>query len=160
MCEYCGCQSVTAIGDLTREHDAVVDLIGQVRSAHRDGDVAAMTAGVRRIAALLGPHTEVEEEGLFPAMADEYPDQIADLVAEHRGIEKVLGETAAADGMVPGDPEWPRRLMQSLDVLRRHILKEQDGVFPAALVDLSTAQWETVDAIRARVGTALPDARR
>ena len=27
MCEYCGCQEVTAIGDLTREHDEVVALI-------------------------------------------------------------------------------------------------------------------------------------
>ena len=30
MCEYCGCQSVTVIDDLTREHDEVVTLI-QVR---------------------------------------------------------------------------------------------------------------------------------
>jgi hypothetical protein len=38
MCEYCGCQSLTAIDDLTREHDAVVDPISHVRDAHRAGD--------------------------------------------------------------------------------------------------------------------------
>ncbi|HEU5355016.1 MAG TPA: hemerythrin domain-containing protein [Actinocrinis sp.] len=159
MCEYCGCQSITAIGDLTREHDTVVDLIGQVRSAHRDGDLAAMTTAARRIAQLLGPHTQVEEDGLFPAMAADYPDQIADLSAEHRRIETVLAE-AALDRVALNDPAWPQRLMDALDVLRHHILKEQDGVFPAALADLSTAQWEAIDAIRDRVGSALPAAAR
>ncbi|HEU5355591.1 MAG TPA: hemerythrin domain-containing protein [Actinocrinis sp.] len=160
MCEYCGCQSIPAIGDLTREHDAVVDLIGQVRSAYRDGDVAGMTAGTRRIAELLGPHTAVEEQGLFPAMAGDYPDQIADLVAEHGRIEAVLVQVTVADGPTPSDPDWSRRLLDALDVLRHHILKEQDGVFPAALAELSTAQWETVDAVRDRVGTALPGVGR
>jgi hypothetical protein len=39
MCEYCGCQDVAAIGELTREHDLVADLIGEARSAYRDGDL-------------------------------------------------------------------------------------------------------------------------
>lgn len=151
MCEYCGCQSVTAIGDLTREHDAVVDLIGEVRSAHRDGDATAMAEGARRIALLLGPHTAVEEDGLFPAMAAVFPDQIAALSAEHRQIEAVLREPPRTDDA----SDWPQRLLGVLDVLRHHILKEQDGVFPAALAELSTAQWDAVDAVRTRVGTAL-----
>lgn len=163
MCEYCGCQSITAIGILTREHDAVVDLIGEVRGAYRDGDAAAMIEGARRIAALLEPHTAVEEDGLFPAMADDYPDQIADLREEHRGIEAVLRETVHVfghelgheAGRVPAGPGWQQRLLGALDLLRRHILKEQDGVFPAALAELSTAQWESVDAVREHVGTAL-----
>ncbi|MFF9404933.1 hypothetical protein ACF1B0_05245 [Streptomyces anandii] len=36
-------------------------------------------------------------------------------------------------------------------MLRDHILKEQDGVFPAALPLLGTEQWETAEAVRARV---------
>ena len=58
MCEYCGCQSVTAIDELTREHDMVVNMIGDVRAAHTAGDVATMAESARRIAAVLGPHTE------------------------------------------------------------------------------------------------------
>lgn len=156
MCEYCGCQSVAAIGELTREHDAVVALVSRVRDAHRDAD-AARTAGLaRQIAAVLGPHTLVEEHGLFPAMAVEFPDHIAALEAEHRRIEAVLDE--AADG-VPADPSWPERLMDVLALLRDHILKEQDGVFPAALATLSTEQWEAVEAVRARAGgTGSPSA--
>lgn len=153
MCEYCGCQALATIRELTCEHEAVVNLIGAVRAAHRDGDVVRMAAAAREIATVLGPHTEVEEHGLFPALAGEFPDHIAILEAEHRRIEAVLGE--AADVM-PSDPAWPQRLLDVLGLLRAHILKEQDGVFPAALANLSAAEWEAVEIVRERVGTTLP----
>ncbi|GGT07261.1 hemerythrin [Streptomyces kurssanovii] len=147
MCEYCGCQAVAAIEELTREHDTVVDLIGRVRSAHSDGDIPRMTELARQISAVLAPHTEVEEHGLFPAMATDFPDHIAVLEAEHRRIEAVLAQ--AADG-VPGDPGWPTALVEALAMLREHILKEQDGLFPASLTFLSPEQWDVLDAVRAR----------
>jgi hemerythrin-like domain-containing protein len=149
MCEYCGCQEVTTIGDLTGEHDAVVNLIGEVRAANRRGDVPAMAGLARRISAVLGPHTEVEERGLFPALASEFAGPIAALEAEHRQIEAVLDEAASGR---PDDPNWPPRLLDALAVLRDHILKEQDGVFPAALTSLRNEDWDAVDAVRARVG--------
>ena len=155
MCEYCGCQEIAAISELTREHDAVVAEIAEVRSFLRDRDVegAAKTAG--RIAEILGPHTAVEEGGLFPLLAGEFPDHIEVLEREHRDIEGVLAE--AADGP-PADPAWPSRLMAALELLRDHILKEQDGVFPASLSVLDGDGWERVEAARARAGSALsPD---
>ncbi|PJE95310.1 hemerythrin HHE cation-binding protein [Streptomyces carminius] len=152
MCEYCGCQSLTAIDELTREHDTVVNMIGDVRAARRDGDTARMAGTARRIAEVLAPHTRVEEHGLFPAMKEEFPDHIAALEDEHRYIEGVLGEAADT---VPADPSWPDRLQEALEVLRDHILKEQDGVFPAALATLDTEDWEAVGAVRAQVGTRL-----
>src|SRR5690349_16752701 len=142
MCEYCGCQALTAIDELTREHDHVVNLIGGVRAAHHAGDVEAMAAVARQIAGVLGPHTEVEEHGLFPALADEFPAQVAALEAEHRRIEAVLAEASTGP---PADVTWPRRLLDVLELLREHILKEQDGVFPAALASLRTADWDTID---------------
>ncbi|WP_262704284.1 MULTISPECIES: hypothetical protein [Streptomyces] len=33
----------------------------------------------------------------------------------------------------------------------------QDGVFPAALASLTTEQWEAIEAVRARVGTRIPE---
>lgn len=153
MCEYCGCQSLTSIDLLTREHEHVVNLIGEVRAAHRDRDLPRMAGAARRIAAVLGPHTEVEERGLFPALADEFPDRIRALEDEHRRIEAVLGE--ARHG-TPADPGWPGRLLLALALLREHILKEQDGVFPAALIALGPDEWDAVDAVRSRVGTLLP----
>lgn len=157
MCEYCGCQSLASIDELTREHETLVNLIGRVRQAHRDGDIARMADLARQISSVLGPHTEVEEHGLFPALAPEFPEKIATLEAEHRSVDQVLAE---ADTGVPADPAWPARLIDALALLREHILKEQDGVFPAALAFLSTEQWETVEAVRTRVTsrTAQPSA--
>lgn len=152
MCEYCGCQAVAAIDELTREHDQVVNLIGGARAAHRGGDAHRMAVLARQITALLGPHTEVEERGLFPALAADFPDHVRALRGEHRRVEAVLAE--AADG-VPADPTWPARLIDVLDMLRGHILKEQDGVFPAALATLTIADWDTVDTVRARVRSGL-----
>ncbi|MBC7269681.1 MAG: hemerythrin domain-containing protein [Streptomyces sp.] len=155
MCEYCGCQSLTTIDELTQEHDTVVRLIAQVRDAHRFGHIARMAELARHITEVLVPHTQVEEGGLFPAMAVEFPEQIAALEAEHRRIEAVLAE---AEGSFLADPTWPGRLIDTLDLLREHILKEQDGVFPAALAFLDPEQWEAVEAVRARVGSAVPQA--
>jgi hemerythrin-like domain-containing protein len=145
MCEYCGCQAIAAIDELTREHDVVVNLTGDVHTAHAAADTGRMAELARQIAAVLGPHTEVEEQGLFPALAADFPRHVDVLLAEHRQIEAVLSEAAFG---TPTDPAWPRRFCDTLDVLRAHILKEQDGVFPAALATLRTADWEAIDAIR------------
>ena len=153
MCEYCGCQAVTAIDDLTREHDLVVNLIGDARTAHAATDTARLAELARQITAILEPHTQVEEHGLFPALAADFPDHVTALRADHRHIEAVFGEAA---GGTPADPAWPGRLIATLDLLREHILKEQDGVFPAALANLSPDDWDAIDTIRAKVGTLLP----
>jgi hypothetical protein len=65
----------------------------------------------------------------------------------------VLGEASPS---LPEDPAWPDRLAAALTILRAHIHKEQDGVFPAALASLGTADWETMENIRARVGSLVP----
>ncbi|MEU5894504.1 hemerythrin domain-containing protein [Streptomyces sp. NPDC047461] len=153
MCEYCGCQALETIDELTQEHEEVVRLISHLRPAHQAGSVARMAEVSREIARVLGPHTQVEEQGLFPALATDFPDRIAALEAEHRRIEAVLAE--AADGATPSDPTWPDRLMEAMALLRAHILKEQDGVFPAALANLSTEEWEAVEAARVKAGSAL-----
>ncbi|MEU2744933.1 hemerythrin domain-containing protein [Streptomyces collinus] len=152
MCEYCGCQALETIDELTQEHDEVVRLISHLRPAHEDGGVLRMAEVAREIAKVLGPHTEVEEHGLFPALAGDFPEQIAALEAEHRRIEAVLAE---ASGAFLTDPTWPDRLMEAMAVLRDHILKEQDGVFPAALANLGTEEWEAVEAARAKAGSTL-----
>jgi len=148
MCEYCGCQQIATIAELTREHDDVVTVVGRVHASLAGRRPEEVAAGCVRILAILAPHTVVEEEGLFPEMTDDFPDHIEALRAEHREIEKVLGE--AGNGP-PDDPTWPERLTHALFLLREHILKEQDGVFPAALTALDADQWERIEAVRARV---------
>ncbi len=152
MCEYCGCQEVPAIALLTAEHDAVVNLIGEVRAAieHDHRDTAA--EGCRRIQAVLGPHVRVEEEALFPAIRGEFAEQVDVLLGEHCSIDAVLAEASTG---TPADPGWPRRLLDALYDLREHILKEQDGVFPASLGILTPDDWDHLDQVRARTPSAL-----
>ena len=146
MCEYCGCQAVTVIAELTAEHDTVAGMIGEARAAINHGDPGAAAAVARRMSAVLGPHTLVEEHGLFPALASDYPEPVDALRAEHRRIEAVLAEATAG---TPADPTWLARLAAALFLLREHILKEQDGAFPAALVSLGPDDWERIERVRA-----------
>jgi hemerythrin-like domain-containing protein len=152
VCEYCGCQQVAAIGELTREHDAVVAEIAEVRAFLRDHDVDGAAKTARRIAQILQPHTAVEEHGLFPAMSEEFPDHVDALEREHRVVEAVLAEAALS---TPSDPTWPERLLSAIELLREHILKEQNGMFPASLTILDTEAWERVEAVRRQVGSAV-----
>ena len=152
MCASCGCQAIRSIDELTREHDAALDDIRAGEQAAATGDHPAAIQASRRLLELLGPHTAVEEQALFPAMAREHPDHVAALTAEHAAVHAVLTDAALG---APDTPEWPVRLAAALDVLREHILKEQDGLFPAALTSLSSDDWEAVEKVRAHVGTAL-----
>jgi hemerythrin-like domain-containing protein len=147
MCDYCGCQQIPTIAELYREHDAVVAVVSQAQKALQDDRREDVVLSCRQILTVLAPHTVVEEEGLFPEMTDEFPDHIEALRSDHREIEKVLDEAA---GGFPQDPTWPERLLAVLFLLREHILKEQDGVFPAALIALDPGQWERIEAVRSK----------
>lgn len=151
MCDYCGCQAVTPISDLTSEHDTVVWMSAATRTALRDGDLDGAAALCRSIVSVLRPHTRVEEDALFPAMADEFPEQLDRLRAEHRAVEAPLREAIDA---TPSDPGWPQRVEEALYLLREHILKEENDVFPAALATLGPDAWDRLEAVRAAVGRA------
>ena len=152
MCGHCGCEALEVIAELTAEHDVVVALGGEAARCVLAGDIDAAAEKARAITAVLGPHTVVEERALFPVMAEDFGDHVQGLVDEHRLIEAVLAE--ARDG-TPTDPDWPDRLVRALRTLREHILKEQDGLFPAALAYLDGTAWEEVEAVRATVGSHL-----
>lgn len=150
MCEYCGCQQITLIDELTREHEALVAMMAPMRAQLASGDLAGLASACRGMLRTLGPHTLVEEEGLFPLLREDYPEQTLALQAEHRSVERAL---AQAEAGVPTDPAWPQQVRDVLFALREHILKEQDGVFPAALATLDADQWERVQVVRTRAGS-------
>jgi hemerythrin-like domain-containing protein len=155
MCDHCGCEELSSIEELSWEHDLVLGLMSDMRAARTDGDVPRMADLAGQIAAVLGSHTEVEEKGLFPALAAEFPDEMALLAAEHRRVHAVLAEASAGP---PADVTWPDRLAETLALLRLHIFKEQDGVFPEALASLHTSDWDAVDAARAEAHGIRPSA--
>ena len=149
MCAHCGCESLDSIAQLTAEHDRVVELSVAVLSALQAGDLHTASTLARSIATVLEPHTAVEEHALFPAMAVDYPDYVAGLLDDHEVIDAVLHESV--DG-TPTDPAWPARLEGALSLLRAHIRKEENGLFPAALTTLTTAAWESLDRARDALG--------
>lgn len=151
MCAHCGCLAMQAVNDLTREHDAAIELIDNARVAIAAQDAVAAGRLCEALTDLLAPHTAVEEESLFPAMARDHPDYVGVLHREHEEIHAALGALRTG----PPESGWHIKLTGVLELLRLHIRKEEDGLFPAALTTLTTAQWERVDAVRARVGSAL-----
>jgi hemerythrin-like domain-containing protein len=154
MCEYCNCQAIPAIEILTREHDDALDHIRAATQAVHTGDDRALRDVCSRLIALLGPHTAVEEQALFPPLRSEFPDQITDLCREHDVLDAALAEATSTRGRAPG---WEQRLEAALRLLREHIRKEQDGVFPAALSTLKAAEWDQLEQVRERA-TAWPTA--
>jgi hemerythrin-like domain-containing protein len=151
VCEYCGCQAIEVIADLTAEHDRLRELSRDLSDAARSGDLRAARMLTDPMRAILGPHTAVEESGLFPALADAFPEQIAVLTGEHRAIDAVLAELAE------GAPAtgWTDLVLAALSQLFEHILKEQDGVFPAALAAFSVHDWNGVAAVRSAASSGI-----
>lgn len=154
MCEYCGCQQIDVIAELTDEHERLRNLGHELAAAAGAGDLQRARPLAAEMRAVLGPHTQVEEEGLFPALPEQFRERLDELVAEHRSID------AAFDDLDRPEPDagWPGTIRWTLAHLFDHILKEQDGVFPAALAMLGSAEWDTVAAARARahLPAALP----
>jgi hemerythrin-like domain-containing protein len=144
MCEYCGCQAVAAIAELTREHERALDHVRAAEQAAMAGNLAAALEAGERLQQVLLPHNVVEERGLFPAMAREFPEQVGTLEDEHREIEQALLELHGQ----PTPEAWSVRLLIAMEALREHILKEQDGVFPAALSSLRAGDWQLIDETR------------
>lgn len=148
MCQYCGCQDIPAIKLLTTEHDNALNHVRDAEIAARAQNADTARSAAAALADVLATHLAVEEQGLFPALADAFPEHVQVLEGEHKQIEHTLAEMSIAGQPAPG---WDIRLLQTMDLLREHILKEQDGLFPAALANLDADDWDRLDTVRERV---------
>jgi hemerythrin-like domain-containing protein len=75
----------------------------------------------------LTPHFEVEEEVLFPAMQS-FPkasELIEELLGEHRALERFIERLRR-----PNIQELEETLGQFADLLKTHIRKEENSLFP------------------------------
>jgi hypothetical protein len=145
MCEYCGCQNVPAIAELTAEHDQIREVARELYDAAHRQDLPVARSVAQRLLRLLRPHTAIEERGLFPAMAQEFGDHVASLQGDHRRIEQALQGVASPE---PAPEGWAAQVRAAVGELFDHILREQDGLFPATLTILTPQQWEDLDAVR------------
>lgn len=129
MCTYCGCQELTFIGRLTAEHEQIIEATGDLRRAAVEDDASAGAEAGRALAGPLGPHTSGEELGLFTelSLVEGFADHVAALCAEHDDLD------AALAGIIAGDLD---RVTPFIISLRRHIDREENGLFPAAAIAL------------------------
>jgi hemerythrin-like domain-containing protein len=125
------------IGRFSAEHDTIINATGTLRRAAQVGDLAATQAAVQVLADLLAPHTSSEERSLFAELRrdPEFTDHIDGLCGEHREIDARLLRITDGDLALVGALE---------DFLRRHIDKEENGLFPAAAIALDGPAWERV----------------
>lgn len=137
MCSYCGCESIEVIGRFMAEHEQIINATGDLRRAVAAGDPDAVDVTRAAVARLLWPHTTAEEVGLFHVMArDEvYAAHIATLCQEHQSLDALLGTIIAGDEAT---------MWRFEEMLREHIDKEDNGLFPAAAIALDGDDWVEV----------------
>ncbi len=105
----------------------------------------------------LKAHADAEEALLFPELEQRMGGDTGALpvmVAEHRDIQATIDDMGRS-----GDRARARRLVEHLvDVLREHIAKEDDLLFPTARELLGAERLEELDARYSRVpaGAAFP----
>jgi hemerythrin-like domain-containing protein len=137
MCSYCGCRANTVIARYSAEHDEIVNAMGVLRRAASAGEVNGARVAARILTGLLDPHTACEERSLFAELRKdvEFTAHVEGLCAEHRDIDGTLARVVEGDLAAAGVLEG---------VLRRHIDKEENGLFPAAVIALDGPAWERV----------------
>lgn len=140
MCSYCGCQSIEIIGRFTAEHEDIVNGLGDLRRSVATGDGALIASTARTLAGMLDPHTASEERSLFAELRldEEFTDEVDELCGEHHGLDQQLSAIAAGHHDVLPDFEV---------ALRRHIDREENGLFPAAAIALGGEAWDRVHSV-------------
>ena len=125
------------IARYSAEHDEIVNAMGILRRTASAGDRDGARVAVGDLAGLLEPHTSSEERSLFAELRRdaEFTAHVDGLCAEHREIDAILARVVEGDLAAAGMLE---------DILRRHIDKEENGLFPAAVIALDGPAWERV----------------
>ncbi len=146
MCSYCGCESLTVVGRFMAEHVEIINACGDLRRACTGGDTdVTTTQAVERLRALLRPHTGAEEAGMFTVLAEdpEFTAHVRSLCVEHETLEAMLAEIGSGRTAA----------MEALErALRRHIDREENGLFPAAAIAFSGPEWDRVAALTPPAG--------
>lgn len=136
MCSYCGCrESVSIIARYSEEHDEIVNALGDVRRAVASGDGEGVLARTAALRALLDPHTASEERSMFAELRqlEEFRATIDALCDEHQEIERCI------ERVEQGQPNAYAALEH---ILMLHIDKEENGLFPAAIIALDGEGWD------------------
>jgi hemerythrin-like domain-containing protein len=131
---------------LRREHDEALAVLDRLEGALHDLAAPEALVAVQRAVEFLDEevraHNQREEESLFPALevALPPPGPAAALRSEHREFSKLLSKLKFAISQIPFSPGTGEIGLAAVDLLRRHIRKENGIVFPMAQQLLSAEE--------------------
>jgi hemerythrin-like domain-containing protein len=139
MCDYCDCRSHPEIASLSADHEVLLDLLADLQRSIVADDRAAATPTIAQLHDLLHHHGDREERGVFAELRhagidDDYVDTFE---RDHEDMHRLLDAHA--------EPGWITPASELVQVLARHITREESDLFPAAHQLLLPAQWDAVD---------------
>jgi len=149
VCGYCGCESVEVIGRFMREHVDIINATGDLRRSAEADDRARVRAAATTLRGLLDPHTVAEETGLFAVLAEdlEFTDHVHGLCGEHLTLGQLLDRIEHGSHDLFPDFE---------QLLRAHIDREENGLFPAAAIAFAGPEWERVAGLTPEPAVVVP----
>ena len=115
---------------LEKDHQEALGLISDLEAADEIlGTDSTDSEKFDCLNAALKLHTKIEEEFVYPLMADvdETRDLIQEFYKEHEKMDELLAQLSA---MTPKQSEFRELLPQLQDMLESHISKEEDELFP------------------------------
>lgn len=124
------------------EHDRLRQLGDRVVRALASDDEASARRSFAALLVVLGPHVAKEEGALFPLLhrSDELAAHVELLEGEHAGLYDAVDDL---DDMPAA--AWRDGVLRVLRDLDAHMVKEDFGLFPAALATLDGTDWDAVD---------------
>lgn len=139
MCDYCDCRSHPQIAALSEDHELLLHLLAELERAVGDDDPRPAQDVIHRLHDRLHAHAAREERGVFTELRRVVldDDYVGMFERDHDKLHRLLDDA--------GGPAWRDASRELIDVLRRHILREETDLFPAAHQMLAPAQWDAVD---------------
>lgn len=118
---------MNAIRLLLRQHDEIEALLRNLALADQEGR-GARDEYLQQLTVKLHAHLQVEEEILYPAIAEQgSPALVEPSIREHEQIRELLGALREAG---QGGAEWMERLRALEDAFVQHAGDEEVDLFP------------------------------
>lgn len=137
MCDYCGCRTRSLVAALGEDHDRIRSLSARAQEALDAADEEAARAALAELAAVLAPHSALEEGGLYPAVGD-VGVEVERMYADHAEVDAAIARAAHGDDALSAVPGALRRLAD-------HIHLEEFDLFPAAHQLLDDVVWDRLE---------------
>jgi len=138
------------------QHQDVLTRLDEVERALGAGENAALAPFASYLAQEVAHHFEIEEQALFPLLAGHIGSEqgpLAVMNAEHASFRELLRQLS--DDLDSGRPGQAQQYAREIvDLLRGHIAKEDQVLFPMAARLLSPEELQEVDARAAALGPA------